>query len=287
MIDRVMMMRCWPIAPKPAEGYPPADVDRFRNKSFLFSGIRTKRKYVRVRSRNKNRKSNGQLERSEPPTEKAAVTLQLFPDKANYLTESSQSSRAPLQQSASSSSAAAVQSSIHISPSSNPSLTPKPQPWLPNCMSLHLTDPTTTTARRIESWITVEIISTCACPYALQLGRSDEEKAGRLGSSACPGLVFDLSNQVLWINIGYLEMVRRGFGATDDRAESAEMAVAVGLSVRVEVGGLPRWCEAFTCRVRVREERRSRVVPCDVWRMDSGGFAWRLDVKAALSLGNS
>ncbi|KAK7858074.1 hypothetical protein CFP56_014543 [Quercus suber] len=33
------------------------------------------------------------------------------------------------------------------------------------------------------------------------------------------------------------------------------------------------------------KERSSITLPCDVWRMDGGGFAWRLDVKAALSLG--
>ncbi|MBA0786009.1 hypothetical protein Gotri_027128, partial [Gossypium trilobum] len=29
----------------------------------------------------------------------------------------------------------------------------------------------------------------------------------------------------------------------------------------------------------------SKTVPCDVWKLSSGGFAWRLDVNAALSLG--
>ncbi|KAK4760280.1 hypothetical protein SAY87_005173 [Trapa incisa] len=286
MIDRVMMLRFRPIAPKPADGVHPAGVDQFGNKSLLFSGIRTKRKYVRVRSRNKNSKSSGQLERAEPPSEKAVVTLQLLPNKVDYEGESSESGgfgEHHLQQSAPSSSSVAVQSSILISPS----LTTNSQPWLPDCMSLQFPDPMATTARRIESWITVESVSTGACPDALELGRSDEEKTERLGSSACPGLVSDLSNQVLCVNYGYLEMVRRGFTGTN----CDDQLVAVGLSVRAELGGLPRWCGAFTCHVRVQdtwqEERRSRVVPCDVWRMDCGGFAWRLDVKTALSLGCS
>ena len=48
---------------------------------------------------------------------------------------------------------------------------------------------------------------------------------------------------------------------------------------------------AFTCRVRVVQcdtlgkERSSLTLPCDVGIMDGGGFAWRLDVKAALCLG--
>ncbi|KAE8672459.1 Cytochrome C1 family isoform 1 [Hibiscus syriacus] len=36
-----------------------------------------------------------------------------------------------------------------------------------------------------------------------------------------------------------------------------------------------------------QNEKLSRMLPCDVWKMDGGGggFAWRLDVEAALSLG--
>lgn len=51
---------------------------------------------------------------------------------------------------------------------------------------------------------------------------------------------------------------------------------------------------AFSCRVRVQYsgcggssagDWSSLTLPCDVWRMESGGFAWRLDVEAALCLG--
>lgn len=154
-------------------------------------------------------------------------------------------------------------------------------------MSPQYTDLTATT-RLIESWVTVESVSTFVCSDALEVGLSDDEKAERLRSSTLPGLVSDLSNRVQWVNRAYVDMVRRGF-AGNDWLQTAE--VAVGLSVKEELGGLPRWCRMFTCRGRVqdtwREERRSRVVPCDVWRMDCGWFAWRLDVKAALSLGSS
>ncbi|KAF4395043.1 hypothetical protein G4B88_017913 [Cannabis sativa] len=34
-----------------------------------------------------------------------------------------------------------------------------------------------------------------------------------------------------------------------------------------------------------KEIKSSLTLPCDVWRMDCGGFAWRLDVNAALCLG--
>ncbi|KAJ6776897.1 hypothetical protein OIU74_000971 [Salix koriyanagi] len=47
---------------------------------------------------------------------------------------------------------------------------------------------------------------------------------------------------------------------------------------------------AFSCWVRLqnswqKEKCSKTAVPCDVWRMDFGGFAWRLDVDSALSLG--
>lgn len=50
------------------------------------------------------------------------------------------------------------------------------------------------------------------------------------------------------------------------------------------------YSSAFTCWVRLQyawkeEKFSSQMVPCDVWRMDCGGFAWRLDVEAALGLG--
>ncbi|KAI4388757.1 hypothetical protein MLD38_001060 [Melastoma candidum] len=59
---------------------------------------------------------------------------------------------------------------------------------------------------------------------------------------------------------------------------------------------LPYGCPAFTCRLRICTHGRTRdvqcggrrpgvsVALCDAWRLESGGFAWRLDVEAALSL---
>ncbi|GKA82384.1 hypothetical protein Tco_0789132 [Tanacetum coccineum] len=36
---------------------------------------------------------------------------------------------------------------------------------------------------------------------------------------------------------------------------------------------------------KTRSKKMRMIVPCDVCAMDSGGFAWRLDVVSALSLG--
>uniref|UniRef100_M0ZL25 DUF7950 domain-containing protein n=3 Tax=Solanum TaxID=4107 RepID=M0ZL25_SOLTU len=42
---------------------------------------------------------------------------------------------------------------------------------------------------------------------------------------------------------------------------------------------------AFACTVRILYTKNSQTMPCDVWKMEFGGFAWRLDAKAALRLG--
>ncbi|PKI79091.1 hypothetical protein CRG98_000383 [Punica granatum] len=248
MIDRVMMLRFRPIAPKPADGDPAAGGGQFSNKSLLLSKIRMKRKYVRVRSRSAPKSSGTSSSNGRKTTqssEKAIVTLQLLPEKAEHPKESSK--------------AAKGRDSLHPHSSSIP---------IP-------------IVRPIESWVIVESVGTGPYPDALELGRTDEERAEGLRSATCPGFVSDSLNRVLWVNGAYNSMVRKGFAGGGEGPE-----LAVGMLVK---GELPRSCGAFSCRVRVqdtwREERRSQVVPCDVWRMDFGGFAWRLDVRAALSLG--
>ncbi|KAE8706279.1 hypothetical protein F3Y22_tig00110402pilonHSYRG00078 [Hibiscus syriacus] len=68
------------------------------------------------------------------------------------------------------------------------------------------------------------------------------------------------------------------------RAAIPTTEITVRLVLKQE---MPRFCTAFSCKVRLQymwnKEKLSRTLPCDVWKMD-GGFAWRLDVVAALSL---
>ncbi|XP_074332049.1 uncharacterized protein LOC141668894 [Apium graveolens] len=109
------------------------------------------------------------------------------------------------------------------------------------------------------------------------LGKNDEEKVRSLERDTCPGFVSDGYNVVRWTNKAYREMVGEVNG---------EMMVWL---VMKDLVLLPLMSESFTCRVRVcRKDGGSlgaMTVPCDVWRMSNGGFAWRLDVKAALCLG--
>ncbi|XP_059655139.1 uncharacterized protein LOC132302320 [Cornus florida] len=105
------------------------------------------------------------------------------------------------------------------------------------------------------------------------LGCTDEERMMNLERDTCPGFVSDGLDLVGWANGAYKDMVGQGGGGE---------AVVVWLVMKERV---PVGFPAFTCRVRLQMEKRSLTLPCDVWRMDGGGCAWRLDVKAALSLG--
>lgn len=129
-----------------------------------------------------------------------------------------------------------------------------------------------------ESWVRVERVTDRwvldSYGYDVVLGRTDVEKVMSLDLDTCPGFVSDGLNNVRWINAAYRRMV-------------AEEDVTVRVVVEDGVS-LPTDWAAFTCRVRVvtcGKEKGSSTLPCDVWRMDCGGFAWRLDTKAALSLG--
>lgn len=107
------------------------------------------------------------------------------------------------------------------------------------------------------------------------LGRNDNEKVMSLDNDTCPGFISDGYNSVTWTNKAYREMV------------GGDTRVCL---VMKDLVVLPLMSEAFTCRVRVVTCRDggsscAMTVPCDVWRMNNGGFAWRLDIKAALSLG--
>ncbi|GMH16740.1 hypothetical protein Nepgr_018581 [Nepenthes gracilis] len=128
-----------------------------------------------------------------------------------------------------------------------------------------------------------------------ELGRTDEEKRRSLEENTCPGFISDGSNRVRWTNEAYRKMISGGgvVGREELQNLPAENAV-VSLVMRHRV---PLTCPAFTCRVKVQNTWRSPdprcsasspsslTLPCDVWRMGSGCFAWRLDIAAALCLG--
>jgi len=98
----------------------------------------------------------------------------------------------------------------------------------------------------------------------LMESRDDEERKVKLENDTSPGFISDGYGRVTWRNSAYREMVGEG---------------------QVWLVRLPCSERGFTCRVRVQYAyEKERRVPCDAWRLDCGGFAWRLDVTAALAL---
>lgn len=135
----------------------------------------------------------------------------------------------------------------------------------------------------VESWITMESV-TGTCEDRRLLGYSDEEIWKNLESDSCPGFISNSFDEVLWVNPAYRRMLDLN---SEGRATATE--VGVWLGVKVEKSMVVKYLPAFSCRVRIMyrlsEKKTQMMVPCDVCKMDSGGFAWRLDVKSALSLG--
>nr|GEY13409.1 hypothetical protein [Tanacetum cinerariifolium] len=135
----------------------------------------------------------------------------------------------------------------------------------------------------VESWITIESV-TGMCDDVKLL--PDEELVKDLEVDTCPGFVSNGYDKVEWVNFAYRKMVDPN-NYLD--GEVPQQEVVVWLGTIVEKDKVKNW-PAFSCRVRVvnqlpEKKRVCVTMPCDVWKMDSGGYAWRLDVKAALSLG--
>ncbi|KAF8013149.1 hypothetical protein BT93_I1124 [Corymbia citriodora subsp. variegata] len=155
--------------------------------------------------------------------------------------------------------------------------------------------------RVLECWVIVESVAGAhidAQDHHQLVGLTDAERVRNLKADQCPGFLADPSNRVKWVNGAFERMVLREH-LTDDGTDGCgggplPTEIAVRVVAKEE---LPKTRAAFACRATVRRQHHAwwgeekwaaRIVPCDVWRMDGmGGFAWRLDVKAALSLGLS
>ncbi|EOA25202.1 hypothetical protein CARUB_v10018515mg [Capsella rubella] len=143
----------------------------------------------------------------------------------------------------------------------------------------------------ISSCMTVERV-TDAWIEGYGLGRSDEERKMNLVRDTCPGFISDGSGRVTWTNDAYRKMARDNIPVEEVSPEIINGDSSFHVMVRLVMRERPMLTSpGFTCRVKLqhtcqsRERGSSVTVPCDVWRMDhGGGFAWRLDVKAALCL---
>lgn len=140
---------------------------------------------------------------------------------------------------------------------------------------------TTQTPRMVESWVMVDRITNIFVDSE-GLGSTDMEKMKNLETDTYPGLVSDSSDRVRWVNPAYRRMVN----PLEDGGVTAEMVVKMVVKEKIREEELPA---AFACIVRLvytwKNKKNSRTMPCDVWKMEFGGFAWRFDSNAALSLG--
>ncbi|CAA7017013.1 unnamed protein product [Microthlaspi erraticum] len=138
-------------------------------------------------------------------------------------------------------------------------------------------DLTAETESVVSSLLTVE----CVTEGEYELACTDEERKMNLERDTCPGFISDGSGRVIWTNGSYRELV---IGKEENKSKK--------MSVWLVMKKKPLLTQrTFTCRMRLQytcrdnKEVSSITSPCDVWRMNDGCFAWRLDVNAALCLG--
>nr|GME09510.1 uncharacterized protein LOC109180199 [Ipomoea batatas] len=137
--------------------------------------------------------------------------------------------------------------------------------------------------RVVESWVMVEGLSKIWVDEdGGGIGDTDMEKMKNLEVDTCPGLISEGLDRVQWVNLAYRRMVDPLHGGGGPPAE-----VVARLVVKDKIRtALPA---AFACTVRVMYTRHTgkhtQTMPCDVWKMEFGGFAWRFDAQAALCLG--
>jgi hypothetical protein len=281
-VDRIML-RFRPIAPKPAAGGSASGGPRPEKADACVKSGRGKRRYARDNSNNNNNNNNivnskrCNRKRKASPEEKV-VTLPLLPEAPDRR-----------------------DSPERGSPGENREKTEEMGEELNVSMWLSF-DGNNKVGRGLgfgglsdrmeEMPPAVWVVGSCVIVECVMdtwvdgdgLGRTDEERRTTLRRDTCPGFVTDGLGRVTWTNEAYRSMV--------DHPPRNQDHLAVWLVMKEETAAVPSLTHsAFTCRVRVVQydavgkERSSLTLPCDVWRMDGGGFAWRLDVKAALCLG--
>ncbi|ESQ46877.1 hypothetical protein EUTSA_v10028138mg [Eutrema salsugineum] len=253
-----LMLKYRPIAPKPTTTGQPLIVGDTSKR-------RTKRKYVRVSNNNKAtcRSKNGVRSTSTDPenVREDLVTLQLLPERST--------------------SSLRLDHNNNLDPTVETIIgdeTCKTATWL----KFHVGDDVVHPAP-VETWVTVESVNGGSVSHAL--GCTDEEIVDALDKDTCPGFVSDGSNRVVMVNEAYRRTV-----TGDGGFEKEPSWLLPEVIVWLVVDQTTTFCEyrTFTCKVRLeytwRETRYVKTVPCDVWKMEFGGFAWRLDTSAALTL---
>lgn len=278
VINRIML-RFRPIAPKPpADTSTPASASKHGKPDLVTERPRSKRKYVRVKKITRrssirtqnigNSNDRTAEEEGKRRNDETVLTLQLLPEN------SSNNNGSFLRDS--------------------PDKGCLEKPFLmdfDNLQDMQLdagwTNQTDRSSRMVESWVMVDGMSDTWVDGG-ELGYTDTDKMKNLEKDSCPGLISDALNRVQWVNPAYRKMVDPWYDVGGGAA-AAPPEMVVRLLMKENVGALLP--AAFACTVRVvywwQKAKQSQTMPCDVWKMEFGGFAWRLDAKAALCLGRS
>lgn len=282
-VDRIML-RYRPIAPKPASsGSVSGGSTPEKNDLVVVRSGRGKRRYVRDASNNNNNSNNKRCNRkrkASSPEDKrdgfsseTVVTLPLLPEAPERGSKSPEEESPAMVKQEVKNLPAWLSLENNITDDNSYYYYRQPAVFCVPDRKVVLPQP----VRVVGSWVTVERV-TDTWVDGEGLGCTDEERSKNLERDTCPGFISDGENRVVWTNAAYRRMVAA------KGEEEAEVAVGLVVKEALPVGHL-----AFTCSVRMQytsgKERNSLTLPCDVWRMDGGGFAWRLDIKAALCLG--
>ncbi|XP_042496920.1 uncharacterized protein LOC122075815 [Macadamia integrifolia] len=283
-VDRIML-RFRPIAPKPVVGGGNSGSPIPEKNDSVYKTGRAKRRYVRDNNKRCNRKrrvySEEKKDGSSEDTSHTTTVVTLLP----LLPEMPDRKETPVRN-------YSPPSDLDLKAVATSSSTSRPVQQAP--IWLNFNSPAKGSdfgdvvdrmgvmqqpVRSVGSFVTVERVTEGYVDGDQGLGYTNEEKRKNLERDTCPGFISDGLNRVEWTNKAYKRMI----GGGEEGGGGVEMVWLVTKE------RLPLSCPAFACRVRLqytcRKERHSLTVPCDVWRMDGGGFAWRLDVKAALCLG--
>ncbi|KAK4360803.1 hypothetical protein RND71_019755 [Anisodus tanguticus] len=257
-----IMLRFRPIAPKPvATGSSPGS-KREENNMELVSKRRVKRKYVRVKKNSKCKNNNeadgkkdGSLQFGGNGT---VLTLQLMPESSSSVNNSIENiGSRPFW--------------MNFQKSENSDVLA--------VGSVDQLDHRTVEMQKkrvVESWVMVDRVTNTLVDGAA-FGSTDMEKMKNLEADTCPGLISDGLDRVQWVNLAYRRMV----DPLEGSGTPPELVTWLVVKEKIDLSSSP----AFACTVRIVYMKHSETMPCDVWKMEFGGFAWRLDAKTALRLG--
>ncbi|KAB2614068.1 hypothetical protein D8674_036384 [Pyrus ussuriensis x Pyrus communis] len=273
------MLRFRPIAPKPVANRAGEVGNNENSVSTILTSARRKRKYVRVSKNNVCRAKNKDPKR-------VVTTLQLLPEENDNNGSSNGESWRPLDPTVTDNNNDRNNNNSNPTGKEDESLGLGIPMWLRNYMGGGGgSDPTEGMRQMVavESWVTVECLKGTCMNVQGTFGSFRSRDAARMMSDlegdTCPGFISDGQNRVQWLNGAFKRMVSQ-------QKRAGEIAVWLVVKEKLPYADASA---LIACQVKLQytvgKDKCSRTVPCDLWRMDDGGFAWRLDVNAALTLG--